>query len=119
MKSNELFEQIHSGQIKENSTIEVRTEEGKYIAKTKYKNGRLEWKPEEFDTKYLCDINMEFEVEEPEIDIQAIEELKEENFLEYNESELDWREQVQITHMNNILRAVKQLDRKVDRCGQN
>lgn len=31
MKSNELFEQIHSGKIKENTRIEVKNEDGKVL----------------------------------------------------------------------------------------
>ena len=70
MKSNELFEEIHAGIIKDNSTIKVMTEEGQVITKIKYENKGLKWEQGKFDTKYLCDIDIEFEVEEPDIDIQ-------------------------------------------------
>lgn len=62
MKSNELFEQIHNGKIKENTRIEVKTEEGRHIAYIDYRNGRLNWASGEFDTRYLCDIKTEFEI---------------------------------------------------------
>ncbi len=64
MKSNELFEMIHSGQIKENTKIEVMTEDGIHIAYIEYQNKRLNWTSGEFDTKYLCDIETEFEIVE-------------------------------------------------------
>ncbi len=64
MKSNELFEEIHSGNIKDGTKINVvneNTEE--YITTIEYKNGKLNWTSGEFDTSYLCDINIEFLVE--------------------------------------------------------
>lgn len=62
MKSNELFEKIHSGEIKEGTRIEVRTEEGRHIAFIEYRNAKLNWASGEFDTRYLCDIETEFEI---------------------------------------------------------
>lgn len=62
MKSNELFEQIHSGEIKENTRIQVMTEEGEHIAYITYGDKKLNWNPGEFDTRYLCDIETEFEI---------------------------------------------------------
>lgn len=62
MKSNELFEQIHTGWIKDNTEIEVKTEQGEHIAFITYKDKKLNWKSGEFDTKYLCDIDTEFEI---------------------------------------------------------
>lgn len=64
MKSNELMELIHSGEIKDNTKINVMTELGKFITTILYKNDRLEWKAGEFDTRYLCDIETEFELDE-------------------------------------------------------
>lgn len=106
MKSNELFEQIHSGYIEENSTIKVMTEEGKNITEIKYKNGGLQWEPGTFSTILLCDINIEFEVEKPKIDIQSLGELR----TEYTESgaEHDMRKYIN----NVILPAIKQLDKR-------
>ena len=108
MKSNELFEQIHAGTIKDNSTIKVMTEEGQVITKIKYENKGLKWEQGKFDTKYLCDIDIEFEVEEPEIDIQELEELRliseyVSNFIIDNRNKI-----------NELIKAVKQLDRKVN-----
>lgn len=62
MKSNELFEKIHSGEIKENTKIEVKTESGEHIAFVIYECQRLNWISGEFDTRYLCDIDTEFEI---------------------------------------------------------
>ena len=108
MKSNELFEQIHAGIIKDNSTIKVMTEEGQVITKIKYENKGLKWEQGKFDTKYLCDIDIEFEVEEPDIDIQELEELRliseyVSNFIIDNRNKI-----------NELIKAVKQLDKKVN-----
>lgn len=62
MKSNELLERIHAGEIKENTRIEVKTEEGRHITYIDFRNGRLNWTSGEFDTRYLCDIEAEFEI---------------------------------------------------------
>ena len=62
MKSNELFEKIHSGEIKENTRIQVKTDEGKHIAYITYSDKKLNWSSGEFDTRYLCDIETEFEI---------------------------------------------------------
>ena len=78
MKANELFEQIHSGRIKEGTKIEVIDElTGNCISKIEYKNQRLNWVPGEYDTSFLCNIDINFEV---------IEENKE------IEEKLDWEE---------------------------
>ena len=66
MKSNELFEKIHAGQIEDNTKIEVMTEEGTHIAFITYQNQKLNWTSGEFDTRFLCDINTEFEIVEKE-----------------------------------------------------
>lgn len=72
MKSSELFEMIHSGQIKENTKIDVKTENGLHIAYIDYKNKKLNWTSGEFDTRYLCDIETEFEIVKPEWKIEKL-----------------------------------------------
>lgn len=65
MKSNELFEQIHSGEIKEDTEIDVINElTGQYITTIEYRNGMLNWEPGEFDTSFLCNIDIDFVVKE-------------------------------------------------------
>ena len=65
MKSNELFEKIHSGEVKEDTQIDVINElTGHYITTIKYKNGKLNWKTGEFDTSFLCNIDIDFIVKE-------------------------------------------------------
>ena len=119
MKSNELFEQIHSGYIEENSTIKVMTEEGKYITEIKYKNGGLQWEQGTFNTILLCDINIEFEVEKPEIDIQNIEELNENEEEVFNDSYGSLILENSILQnravINKLIRAVKQLDKRKEK----
>ena len=73
MKSNELFEQIHSGEIKENTKIDVKTEEGLHIAYIEYKNKKLNWTSGDFDTRYLCDIETEFEIVKEEWKIEKLD----------------------------------------------
>ena len=72
MKGNELFEMIHSGQIKENTKIDVKAENGLHIAYIDYKNKKLNWTSGEFDTRYLCDIEIEFEIVKPEWEIEKL-----------------------------------------------
>lgn len=65
MKANELFEQIHSRKIKEETKIKVINElTGNWITTISYKNGRLNWQAGEFDTSFLCNIDIEFVIEE-------------------------------------------------------
>ena len=78
MKSNELFEQILCGRIKEGTKISVIDElTGNCITEIEYKNQRLNWISGEFDTSFLCNIDIDFEI---------IEENKE------IEEKLDWEE---------------------------
>lgn len=63
MKSNELFEEIHCGRIKEGTKINVInsiTED--ILTQIEYKEGMLKWKTGEFDTSFLCNIDIDFEV---------------------------------------------------------
>lgn len=99
MKSNELFEQIHSGKIKEGTKIKVIDElTGNCISKIEYKNQRLNWISGEFDTSFLCNIDIEFVIEES----KEIEEIDEDEFLE-----LDI-----YSKMNEIIRAVNKLNKE-------
>ena len=65
MKANELFEQIHSGEMKEDTEIDVINElTGQYITTIEFRNGMLNWEPGEFDTSFLCNIDIDFVIEE-------------------------------------------------------
>lgn len=65
MKANELFEQIHSGEIKEDTEIDVINElTEQYITTIEFRNGMLNWEPGEFDTSFLCNIDIDFVIEE-------------------------------------------------------
>lgn len=72
MKSNELFEKIHSGEIKENTRIEVKTEGGRHIAFIEYRDKKINWSSGEFDTRYLCDIETEFEIVKKDWEIEKL-----------------------------------------------
>lgn len=99
MKSNELFEEIHCGRIKEGTKIKVIDElTGNCISKIEYKNQRLNWISGEFDTSFLCNIDIEFVIEES----KEIEEIDEDEFLE-----LDI-----YSKMNEIIRAVNKLNKE-------
>lgn len=73
MKSNELFEKIHRGEIQEGTKIKVKTEDGIHIAFIDYQEGRLNWIPGEFSTRYLCDIETEFEIVRPDGVIEKLD----------------------------------------------
>ena len=65
MKVNELFEEIHCGTIKDDTKINVVNElTGDTLTTIEYKNGMLKWKPGEFDTSFLCNIDIDFFIEE-------------------------------------------------------
>ena len=106
MKSNELFEQIHSGQIKDNTKISVINElTGNCITEIEYKNQRLNWISGEFDTSFLCNIDIDFEV---------IEENKEIKEIPNEIMNDDWRYYVPIFYnkINELVRAVNKLNKE-------
>ncbi len=108
MKSNELFEQIHCGRIKEGTKIKVIDElTGNCISKIEYKNQRLNWVSGEFDTSFLCNIDIDFEVieENKEIDIQSIKEISSEDRF-YRTDNID--------KLNELTRAIKQIDKELN-----
>ena len=99
MKSNELFEEIHCGTIKDGTKINVVNEfTGDVLTTIEYKDGMLKWKTGEFDTSFLCNINIEFLVEEN----KEIEEFR----TEYAMSQMDKQFEDKI---NELVRAVNKL----------
>ena len=102
MKSNELFEEIHCGTIKDGTKINVVNEfTGDVLTTIEYKNGMLKWKTGEFDTSFLCNINIEFLVEEN----KEIEEFR----TEYAMSQMDKQFEDKI---NELIRAVNKLNKE-------
>lgn len=73
MKSNELFKKIHSREIRDNTKIEVKTENGEHIAFINYECRKLTWNSGEFDTRYLCDTNTEFEIVKNSWEIEKLD----------------------------------------------
>lgn len=120
MKSNELFEQIHSGQIKDNTKISVINElTGNCITEIEYKNQRLNWVSGEFDTSFLCNIDIDFEVIEEEEETEGISELRISGITkEEIENKTKLREVLNenfydiLNKTNEILRAVNQLNKE-------
>ena len=119
MKSNELFEKIHSGIIKNGTDIKVmyKNEE---VDNIKYEAGMLQWEQGgKFSSKYLCDIETEFEIieeEQQDIDIQNIEDIdKDWTYIEglvektWSVAELEI-----IENLNKLVQAVKQLDKQIN-----
>lgn len=102
MKSNELFEKIHCGTIKDGTKINVVNEDTEeYITTIEYKNGKLNWTSGAFDTSYLCDINIEFLVEEN----KEIEELDEMQII-------NARPEINAIKINELVRAVNKLSKE-------
>ena len=101
MKSNELFEEIHCGRIKEGTKINVINElTGQHITTIEYKNGMLKWKTGEFDTSFLCNIDIDFEVIEEN---KEIEELNDNDIYDFNHLSLK---------INEIVQAVNKLNKE-------
>lgn len=120
MKSNELFEKIHWGEIKEDTQIDVINElTEQYITTIEYRNGMLNWEPGEFDTSFLCNSDIDFVVKEnKEIDTINAYKLLEEPYLsdcfkreKFDEAAkmLKQSELEIIEVVNNLVYAVKEL----------
>ena len=106
MKANELFEEIHSGTIKEGTKINVINGLTRDIlTQIKYKEGMLKWKTGEFDTSFLCNIDIDFEV---------IEENKEIKELPNELIRDDWTYHAIKFHnkINELVRAVNKLNKE-------
>ncbi len=118
MKANKLFEQIYSGQIKENTKISVIDElTGDYITEIEYKNKKLNWKSGVFDTSFLCNIHIEFETIEEKT--EAISELRIAGItVEEMENKMELREVLNesfydiLNKTNEIILAVNRINKK-------
>lgn len=103
MKSNELFEQIHSGQIKDNTKISVINElTENHITEIEYKNQRLNWISGEFDTSFLCNIDIDFEVIEENKEIEELD----------NMELINARPEVNAIKINELVRAVNKINKE-------
>ena len=106
MKANELFEEIHCGTIKDGTKINVVNElTGDTLTTLEYKNGMLKWKPGEFDTSFLCNIDIDFFIEENK-DIKELE-IKEEDHRFYADVIIKNREKI-----NELVQAVNRLTKE-------
>lgn len=103
MKGYELIQKIETGEIKENTKIKVKTEDG-YKTTISYENNGLKWKTGEFDTSILCSKNTEFELDEENKEIEELED----NFI-INLVETD---RVICDKLNEVTRAVNKLINK-------
>ena len=107
MKANELFEQIHSGEIKEDTEIDVINElTGQYITTIEFRNGMLNWEPGEFDTSFLCNIDIDFVVKGE----KEIKELLEHKVLEYGSLDIEENR----LKINELVRKVNKLTKEME-----
>lgn len=60
MKGYELIKAITEKKIEDNTKIRVT--DGIFETEIKYKDGGLKWKPEQFNTMFLCQGNTNFEI---------------------------------------------------------
>lgn len=110
MMANELLENIYSGEIAENSKINIIFDD-EVTNTIWYKNGRLVWENGgNIDTAYLCDIETEFEVVEDEIDIDKIQELDEDKEGKKLIGKIARENRQKI---NELIRAINQINRKM------
>lgn len=115
IRANELLENIHSGEIAENSTINIIYDD-KVTNTIRYKNGRLVWENgENIDTAYLCDIETEFEVVDDKINIEEIQEIDASNErvkdIMVSNEKLIQEDRLKI---NELIKAIKQINRKME-----
>ena len=115
MKANELFEQIHSRKIKEETKIKVINKlTGNWITTISYKNGRLNWQAGEFDTSFLCNIDIDFKV------IEENKEIEELNKISYDEfKHTDTKHRFDLTNIeydkiNELVRAVNKINKDLE-----
>lgn len=102
MKGYELIKAITENKIKDNTKIKVvnsLTED--ILTQIEYREGMLKWKTEEFDTSFLCNIDIEF----------AIEENKEIEELSINEVD----NKVALKNkINELVRAVNKINKQLE-----
>lgn len=111
----ELLQAIRNEEIKGGTKIEVHDlsvlDRVVTVIQVNERKG-LEWKNGEFDTSMLLNDYYYFKpIEEPEeIDIQAIEELREDRYFP------QWKDEAvcQRERLNLILKAVKQIERQLN-----
>lgn len=73
MKGNELLEKIYSGEIENNTKIEVLNKDGSHIAFIEYINNKINWISGQFDTSYLCNEEIEFKIVKREWEIERLD----------------------------------------------
>ncbi len=105
MKANELFEQIHSRKIKKETKIKVINKlTGNWITTISYKNGRLNWQAGEFDTSFLCNIDIDFKVIEEKKEIEELDEMQ----------IINTRPEVNAEKINELIRAVNKINKDLE-----
>ena len=108
MKGYELIKAITENKIKDNTKIKVvnsLTED--ILTQIEYRKGMLKWKTEEFDTSFLCNIDIEFEVIEENKEIEELKTLSPQS--ETYKSVVDNREKI-----NELVRAVNKINKQLE-----
>ena len=115
MKGYELIKAITENKIKDNTKIKVT--DGILETEIKYKDGGLKWKPEQFNTAFLCSEDMNFE---------AIEEKKEIEELGFIEETVEYCDGSGYTNteaasaidmhkkINELVRAVNKINKQLE-----
>lgn len=100
MKGYELIKAITENKIKDNTKIKVT--DGILETEIKYKDGMLKWKPEQFNTAFLCDESMNFEVIEERKKIEELDEMQ----------IINARPEINAMKINELVRAVNKLNKE-------
>lgn len=110
MKGYELIKAITENKIKDNTKIKVT--DGILETEIKYKDGGLKWKPEQFNTAFLCNEDMNFEVIEEN---KKIEEIGTTKMIEEKQGDLKILEElihICESKINEIVREVNKINKE-------
>lgn len=102
MKGYELIKAITENKIKDNTKIKVT--DGILETEIKYKDRGLKWKPEQFNTAFLCSEEMNFEVIEENKEIEELDEMQ----------IINARPEVNAEKINELVRAVNKINKKLE-----
>ena len=105
MKGYELIKAITENKIKDNTKIRVT--DGILETEIKYKDGGLKWKPEQFNTAFLCSEEMNFEVIEEN---KEIKELYEHKTINYTQTDIRTNRE----KINELVRAVNKINKQLE-----
>ena len=100
MKGYELIKAITENKIKDNTKIKVT--DGILETEIKYKDRGLKWKPEQFNTAFLCSEEMNFEVIEENKEIEELDEMQ----------IINARPEINAKKINELVRAINKINKE-------